>query len=135
MAQDIAVRRTSVEKALKKLGAVLTKFDAQHADLHEELRDSAIQRFEFCMDTLWKYLREYIELNHAVRIDTPNPRKVFKVCTDMGIITDSEYANIASAVEDRNLTSHTYNEELAGAIFERIPTYHQLMVTILEKCI
>src|ERR1700722_13718813 len=130
MAQGIAVRRSSLETALNKLGIVLKKFDAQHADVHEELRDAAIQRFEFCMDILWKYLREYIELHHAIKIDTPTPRRVFKAGTDVGIITDSEYTDIAAALEDRNLTLHTYNEELATEIFERIPTYYKLLQKI-----
>ena len=134
MAQSITTRRTSLEKALKKLDTVLKKFDARHADVHEELRDSTIQRFEFCMDTLWKYLREYLDFHHAVKIETPTPRRVFKMCSDIGIITDLEYSSIAAAVEDRKLTSHTYNEELAIAIFERIPMYYQLMQKILARC-
>jgi|SRR5579862_1689374 len=134
MAQSIKTRRTTLENALKKLGAVLKKFDAKHADVHEELRDCTIQRFEFCMDTLWKYVREYIEFRDSITIDAPTPRRVFKTCTDFGIITDEEYVGIIKAIEDRNLTSHTYNEQLSIAIFERIPIHYQLMQQILKKC-
>ena len=31
-------------------------------DLEESLRDSLIQRFEFCTDLFWKYLKKYLEI-------------------------------------------------------------------------
>jgi len=36
-------------------------------------------------------------------------------------------------VDHRNLTAHTYNEELANEIFEQIPRYRRLLREWLER--
>ena len=36
-------------------------------------------------------------------------------------------------VDDRNLTSHTYIEELADAIFRRLPSYLSVMSNLLRR--
>ena len=37
------------------------------------------------------------------------------------------------AIDDRNMTSHTYNEELAIAICHNIESYYDLMSKIVAK--
>jgi nucleotidyltransferase substrate binding protein (TIGR01987 family) len=135
MAKTLALRRESLEKALCQLATVIDKLDAKNAEqFQDELRDSTIQRFEFCIDTLWKYVRTYLEEVHTITMDVPTPRRVFKALADIGHISNDEYGKIIKAVEDRNMTSHTYNEELAQTIFERIPGYCILMQQLLERC-
>jgi hypothetical protein len=35
--------------------------------------------------------------------------------------------------DDRNLTSHTYDEELAKELYNKLPQYYKLMEEILKK--
>ncbi len=36
-------------------------------------------------------------------------------------------------LDDRNRTSHTYNEHTAESIYARVPTYHQALATLLMR--
>lgn len=56
--ETLELRRTAVTKALSRLDDSLQKLHSKEFELvYTELRDSTIQRFEFCTDTLWKFLK------------------------------------------------------------------------------
>ena len=56
------IRYKAINKALIRLDSSLLKIKKEQLkDLYDELRDSVIQRFEFCIDTLWKYLSRAVE--------------------------------------------------------------------------
>lgn len=54
--EKLILRRSVLEKALKTLEKSLEKLDQKKFTDYEELRDSIIQRFEYSVDTFWKYL-------------------------------------------------------------------------------
>jgi len=102
-------------------------------DLHELIRDSVIKRFEYSMDSFWKYLREYLEKEHNVVLIVISPNSVFRACVTVKLIDPNEFDKLVAMVKDRNLTSHTYNEDLARLISERVEGYYVLMDTVLKK--
>lgn len=50
-----------------------------------------------------------------------------------GLLTEEEARTGLAMVDHRNLTAHTYNEELANAIFAQIPGYRRLLRNWLER--
>lgn len=96
------------------------------------LRDSLIQRFEYSMDTLWKLLKLYLEMKHGIEA-VASPKSVFKACLDIQLIDKKEYAFCIKMVDDRNITSHAYLEEVAQEISNVIPTYYPILTTILSR--
>ena len=50
----------------------------KYKELHNELRDSVIKRFEYSMDTFWKYLKEYLGSEHKINIIISSPKAIFR---------------------------------------------------------
>lgn len=95
-------------------------------------RDSLVQRFEFCSDLFWKYLKKYLEVVAGlVEFNAPMPviRKAFSV----GILSDEEAEKALTMIKDRNLTSHIYKEKVAEHLAEKIPGYYQMMHAIAQR--
>lgn len=111
----------SLARALARLDDVL----AQPRD--EYMRDSAIQRFEFTFELFWKALKARCELD-GVRVSSP--REALRGGFEIGLVPDDEA--ILRLLEDRNLTSHTYNETVADGIYDRLPEHARRMRAGLE---
>jgi nucleotidyltransferase substrate binding protein (TIGR01987 family) len=81
------------------------------------IRDSAIQRFEFTFDLSWKVLKEILEVEYGVTC--ASPKKCLRDAYKQGIIT---YDDLWMDMTDwRNAAVHTYNEELADSLYEKLP--------------
>jgi len=92
-------------------------------------RDSVIQRFEFSFELAWKTLQLYLEHQG---LEAGSPRQAFKDAFAQGIIHDEDEADAwLKMLEDRNLTTHTYHQDLAKAIYQRIASTHAARLRIL----
>lgn len=81
----------------------------------EFLRDSVIRRFEFTHELAWKMLKLRLE---AEDIFVKTPRETLQAALQAGLIEDG---NAWSDLQKmRNLTSHTYNEQLADDVYAYI---------------
>jgi nucleotidyltransferase substrate binding protein (TIGR01987 family) len=109
----------------QKLGKVLTALEAIYLKPNQPDRsniDATIQRFEFTFELFWKCLKE---LFNQEELGLNYPKEVFQEAFSVGLI-DNEQTWV-NMLQDRNMTSHTYNEALADAIFERIKEYTPLI--------
>lgn len=86
----------------------------------DSVRDGTIQRFEFCTELAWKTMREYLLDQGYTEINSP--KAVIKQAFAFGMIQDQQAW--IDLLNDRNLTSHVYDEATAKAIFERIAEKH-----------
>ncbi|CAN5203967.1 HI0074 family nucleotidyltransferase substrate-binding subunit [soil metagenome] len=130
--ERLTVRFEAAHKSVNRLGEDIELLETQKK-FHRQFRNSAIQSFEFSMDTFWKFIKEYLEIKYIVTIPTPSPRSVFREATNLNVLTKSELQLLNKLVADRNLTSHTYNESLAEEIAQRLPEYYQIMQSILQR--
>lgn len=94
-------------------------------------RDGSIQRFEFSFEALWKACRSWLEQNEGSQC--ASPRSCLRTLGAVGVLDPAETAAALAMVDDRNLTVHTYHEEIAQAIFSRLPAHAALMHEILER--
>ncbi|MGC2310281.1 MAG: HI0074 family nucleotidyltransferase substrate-binding subunit [Candidatus Babeliaceae bacterium] len=94
-------------------------------------RDALIQRFEFCYDLTWKFLKQLLKENYA--LDIASPRKVFQECFQQKLLTAQESMNLIEMIDARNQTSHIYNESTIDAISEKIINYYQFLAEIATK--
>lgn len=96
------------------------------------IRDAAIQRFEFSFELVWKTLKLYLERQGH---EFGGPRSTLKKAFAEGLIATPEEADVwLKMLEDRNLTSHTYNQALAEQIYRNIVrNYAPLLKNISEK--
>ena len=82
----------------------------------ESIKDGVIQRFEFTTELAWKTLREYLIDQGYVELNSP--KSVLNQSFVIGLFSDERvWLNI---INDRNITSHIYDEKTADEIFQRI---------------
>lgn len=94
------------------------------------IRDSVIQRFEFTFELTWKTLQLYLEYQG---LDSGSPRQTLKSAFAQGIIKNEQEADAwLKMLEDRNLTTHTYKEELAQEIYDRIVSIYAAQIRKME---
>ncbi len=78
-------------------------------------RAGIIQFFEMTFELSWKLLKDYLE---AEGFRPNSPRETIKQAFQSGLISDGRFW--LTALEDRNLTTHTYNEATAVQVVEKI---------------
>lgn len=93
------------------------------------LRDGVIFGFKFTINSAWKVLREY--LLTAGIIDINSPKKVMREAYNNDLIENTE--GWLRILDDRNLTSHVYDDEDAADIYNRIMNEHIKLFDELEK--
>ena len=111
------------ENAAKQLAKALNEPES------EFIRDASIQRFEFTYELLWKTIKVFLEEIHGVR--TVSPRQVFKEAFALELIDNEDV--FLEMIEARNLLSHTYNENQAGKMYRKLPSFLESFNLVLEK--
>ena len=86
------------------------------------VRDACIQRFEFGFELAWKAVQQ---ASRNQGRDCMSPRSCLREAFAMGWLAD-EGAWLAM-LADRNLTSHTYDEALAQAVYSRLRQHLSLL--------
>ncbi len=107
-------RVNSLHKAIANLERAL----AQSLSDDEFILDATIQRFEIAYELLWKCLRLKL-LQHG--IEANSPRKVFQEAYQLKWIEEEKIW--LDMIQDRNLTTHTYLEELALQVRKHAKLY------------
>lgn len=88
-------------------------------------RDATIQRFEYTVEACWKAAQAVLDTRFG--IVAASPKTVVRACAQNGLLSEDDGHAAMSMIDDRNLTSHTYNEDLAAAIHGRIGAHAGLM--------
>ena len=114
----------NVDLKLDAFGKALQRFQEslQYDESQPLVVDASIQRFEFCIELSWKTLKAALA-QEGISANTP------RECLQQAYAAhwfDDEAAWL-SMLKDRNLTSHTYKEDLALAIYRRLPGHYQAM--------
>ncbi len=99
-------RIADFQKAVKRLE------EACQQEKNDFIRDSVIQRFEFCYELAWKMLRLKLLQED---IDTRSPKATLQAALELGLIEDGN--SWTELHRMRNLTTHTYDESLAEEVY------------------
>jgi len=119
-------RFSNYQKALGKLGEVVEL--AADEDLSELEKEGLIQRFEYTYELAWKTLQDLLRNKGFLGLSGPNP--VISQAFKDGIVKDGE--GWKKMKLSRELTSHTYNSEIAEGIAESIIDYYFDLLKALE---
>ena len=102
--------------ALNKLETAFTKLQQAAGRVVDDLdRDGVIQRFEFTFELLWKTAKIFLEYEG---FRCAGPRSCIKEGVRREFLSEGEV--LLDMLEDRNKTTHIYDEHTAEEIFERI---------------
>lgn len=95
------------------------------------IRDATIQRFEYTFEAVWKFLKEYLEEKEGVVENTP--KGIFRAVFRAGFLTEQETVQCLEMTDSRNDTVHTYKEQIAQILYQKIESYARLMDYLLKK--
>ena len=114
-------RFQNFDKAFKRLAdaILIIRKDPDNVLLQAGL----IQTYEFTFELAWKTLKDYLEMEGFT---VPSPRATLRQAFQCGYIQQGDVW--LKALNDRNLTAHTYDDEVAkGVIADIQQTYYFLL--------
>lgn len=90
-------------------------------------RDAAIQRFEYTFESTWKAAQALLDRMEGVAANSP--KSAIRACWQSGLLNEIEAQTALKMCDTRNMTVHTYNEELAISVYSQINGYADLFET------
>lgn len=123
---------TALENTINRLGEVLKRYEREKTD--DVVRDSVIQRFDFTYSIALKTLRKYF-IERAFVIDDVNNlsfNEMIRIASKLNIIK-SDLEKWTQYRTMRNLTSHTYDEEIALKVVGIVPDFYEEISFLLAK--
>lgn len=115
----MAVSCEPLENALNALGKAL---ELPKDDI---VRDAAIQRFEFTLELAWKTAKR------AMGTSSTAPKVVVREMAQQKLIENPDLW--MDFIESRNLSSHTYKEEIAERVFQSAKSFHLECKKLIAK--
>jgi nucleotidyltransferase substrate binding protein (TIGR01987 family) len=79
------------------------------------IRSAVIQAFEISVEVSWKMMQKYIQINADKNIADKPKKELFRVAAYCGLISDPVIW--WGFYDSRNMTSHTYEEEVADEVY------------------
>ena len=118
-------------QALNTLNRALSRASKEPDDL--EVRDACIQRFEYTYELSIKLIKRYIEQEMPLseNVDRLNYRDLLRIAFEIGLVKDVE--KWFQYREARNLTSLTYDENKAQAVYDVLPEFAIQAQWLLEQ--
>jgi len=97
------------------------------------VRDATIQRFEYSFEIFWKFLKENLRVKEGIICNSP--KSCFREAFNVKLLIEEETITALEMTDDRNLTAHTYHEEVADEIYRKIKNYYKLMDKVYRNLI
>lgn len=116
-------RFQNFNKAFKLLERTIAIKEPNEAEI-----GGMIQFYETTFELAWKTLKDFIESEGFI---VKSPRETIKHAFQMGIIEDGE--KWLEALDDRNLTTHIYDEKIARKVTLKIKNNYFLLIKKLHS--
>ncbi|MDQ7001072.1 MAG: nucleotidyltransferase substrate binding protein [Ghiorsea sp.] len=125
---------TPLQKALQSLVFAIERTKREAGD--DMLRDSVIQRFEYTYELCWKMLKRRLEMDapSVEAVDAMSYRDMIREGAERGLI--DEPVAWFDYRQKRNLTTHTYNAEVAQEVYQSAVAFAghaQKLLSALEQ--
>jgi nucleotidyltransferase substrate binding protein (TIGR01987 family) len=122
---------TAFENATKRLGEILVRYQKDVTD--DGIRDSVIQRFEFTYSITLKTLSKFL-IKHSFTSDDVTQMSfndIIRTVNQLGLLKSNlEQWTIFRNM--RNMTSHTYDENVAKQVVSVVPKFYEEVCFLLE---
>jgi nucleotidyltransferase substrate binding protein (TIGR01987 family) len=125
--EKLKLRSETAIKALKTLEEIV---DEPYSTI---IRDASIKRFEYSFDIFWKVIKDYLRVKEG--IECSSPKSCFREAFKVGIISEEETVKVLEMTDDRNLSTHTYDEEAIEEIYQQVRDYWKLMDDICRRIV
>jgi nucleotidyltransferase substrate binding protein (TIGR01987 family) len=109
--------------------------DTQDKTIKVVSQTALIKTFEFTFELSWNLMKDYLEYDGVS--DISGSRDAIRKAFASGLIENGDEREWLNIVNDRNLSSHTYNEnvalELSQKIVERYYELFKRLKTVMES--
>lgn len=120
--KHLEVKIANFAKALSRLQSALVRIE-------DDVKiDVCIKRFEFTYEVCWKALQSALR---ELGVIAANPRDIFDKANKQELVDNPELW--LQMKDDRNDTSHEYDEKKAKEIYARIPDYAKEFELVLKR--
>jgi nucleotidyltransferase substrate binding protein (TIGR01987 family) len=117
-------RFSNYKKALAQLKKFIDK-----GDLSELEKQGLVKAFEYTYELAWNTIKDFLE--YQGKVDIIGSRDTFREAFTENIIIDGE--EWMNMLKSRNLTIHTYNQETADEIYDKVfNSYFQLFCDLKQ---
>ncbi len=126
----------SSQKVLDRLKEDIDLMASNSPDVKKyrrEFRQSTIHIFELSVNTLYKFLKDYLIRIEALELNVFTLNSVFKECYTAKLISQNDLELIITLISDKNRTSECYVESISKEICAKIPDHYILMKKILDR--
>lgn len=121
-------RLSNFKQALTQLSTAVDLSETR--SLSDLEKQGLIQAFEFTHELAWNVMKDYFEYQGNASIT--GSRDAARESFQKGLIEDGEVW--MEMIRSRNKTSHTYNEEVADEISEKVSSdYHPAFQSFFKK--
>jgi nucleotidyltransferase substrate binding protein (TIGR01987 family) len=123
---------TAFENATKRLGEILVRYQKDVTD--DGIRDSVIQRFEFTYSIALKTLSKFLIMHSFTSYDVNQMsfNDIIRTANQLGLLK-SNLEQWTVFRNMRNLTSHTYDENVAKQVVSVVPEFYKEVCFLLES--
>jgi nucleotidyltransferase substrate binding protein (TIGR01987 family) len=119
--------RKALEKFNQAVDIISNKLEWGE-EIDDLLEEGLIQRFEYTHELAWKVMKDYAQYQGYTNIQ--GSRDAFRKAFEMGIIENEAWME---SINDRNLTSHNYDDETVTEILKAIIDTYALLFNDFEK--
>jgi len=123
---------TAFNNAISSLNEALNEYQKDKTNTF--VRDSCIQRFEYCYEMAKKILIRYLKSisDDPMEVDREKLSNLIRQAYKLGIVKHS-WDEWDIYRENRNNTSHGYNEDIAIEIVEQLPAFYHEILFLSER--
>jgi nucleotidyltransferase substrate binding protein (TIGR01987 family) len=117
MRLDLNSLKKAIDVLQRSIKVAQIELKSSEKDLRETIRAGVIQNFEVAYEQSWKIMKRWLEQNIGnTYVDGVTRRELFRLAAENHLVSDvnkwMEYHH------SRNLTTHTYDEDIAEEVFQ-----------------
>ena len=132
LSEKYKIELINTQKAVSSLESALNaSFENLDSIGNDLIKNGKIQKFEYCAELAWKISKMYLELSEGILSNSP--KGVYKSMFQSALITENEFLSLFKTIEDRNLLSHVYKEEMYESVYENLKSHLIAFKTLLGK--
>lgn len=132
LSEKYKIELINTQKAVSSLESALNaSFENLDSIGNDLIKYGRIQKFEYCAELAWKMSKMYLELSEGILSNSP--KGVYKSMFQSALITENEFLSLFKTIEDRNLLSHVYKEEMYESVYENLKSHLLAFKTLLGK--
>jgi nucleotidyltransferase substrate binding protein (TIGR01987 family) len=132
LSEKYKIELINLQKAVSSFESALNaSFENLDSIGNDLIKNGRIQKFEYCAELAWKISKMHLELFEGILSNSP--KAVYKSMFQSALITENEFLALFKTIEDRNLLSHIYKEEMYQSVYENLKSHLIAFKMLLGK--